>query len=649
MSQEGNPTRPPEPLSEQQEKSLVQQLEAELARTRRHLQATVEELESSNEELMSANEALQSTAEELDTSNEALQSVKGELSFANDGLRRRNDRLARARDEIARLTGIQERRAKELQAMLTMVPVGVKVCDDIERGRVRLNAKGAEILGVPEDADISWRSEPALFTMFRDGRPLADEERPFQRVLRDGRPVHAEQLSIRRADASVRDIEQSAWPVFDEAGKVTGVVSMFNDVTDRKREFETWKAQQSALADLGLFALNENDVDAVLQRVLASLCAVLDSARCEVWRLDAQRNALSLAATSDDAAGDPEDVSADSDNLFGYTLGSEQAVVVEHAATETRFTYPPHLQAQGMIRSLSVPVKANGALWGVLAVHDHLQRQFLPHDMNFLQSVADLLGGVLRRKQLEIGHGQDQRRQALAEAEFRMRQAERLASLGTLAAGIAHEVNNPLNAILMNAELGLVSLQSEGGHEKLPGLLDTIIKEAQRGGSITRNVLQFSKADHFSPKGLADLNNLIARARDHVAPVLHKHNVTLELSLEPTLPRLELNQIAMEQALVNLISNAAQSGASRVRVMTKRDARHVCVTISDDGRGIPQGEIEHIFDPFYTTRRSQGGSGLGLSLVHRIVADHDGTVEAHSAAGEGTQFILRLPLADADA
>jgi signal transduction histidine kinase len=426
-------------------------------------------------------------------------------------------------------------------------------------------------------------------------------------------------------------------------------VGVFMDVTERNRQLDLWRAQQSALAELALFAFSESDITAVLRRVVTNLCAVLDSARCEVWRLDAQRNALSLAATSGDAAGDPEDVFADSGNLFGYTLGSQQPVVVEHAATETRFTYPPHLQVQGMIRSLSVAVKADGALWGVLGVHDHQQRQFLPYDMNFLQSVADLLGGVLRRKQLEIGHGQDQRRQALAEAEARMRQAERLASLGTLAAGIAHEVNNPLNAILMNAELGLVSLQSERGRERLPSLLDTIIEEAQRGGSITRNVLQFSKADHFSPKGLADLNNLIARARDHVAPVLHEHNVTLDLSLEPTLPRLELNQIAMEQALVNLISNAAQSGASRVRVMTERDARHVCVTISDDGRGIPQGEIERIFDPFYTTRRSQGGSGLGLSLVHRIVADHDGTVEAHSGVGEGTQFILRLPLADADA
>jgi two-component system NtrC family sensor kinase len=124
---------------------------------------------------------------------------------------------------------------------------------------------------------------------------------------------------------------------------------------------------------------------------------------------------------------------------------------------------------------------------------------------------------------------------------------------------------------------------------------------------------------------------------------LQKHNARLDLELDQTLPRLELNQIAMEQAMVNLISNAAQSGASRINVRINGDGQYICMVVNDDGRGIAQEELEHIFDPFYTTRRSQGGSGLGLSLVHRIVADHNGTVEAHSAPGEGTRFVIRLP------
>jgi two-component system, NtrC family, sensor kinase len=112
-----------------------------------------------------------------------------------------------------------------------------------------------------------------------------------------------------------------------------------------------------------------------------------------------------------------------------------------------------------------------------------------------------------------------------------MHQAERLASLGTLAAGIAHEVNNPLNSIVVNAELGLITLQGQANKEKLTRLFNTIIKEVRRGGSITRNVLQFSKADRYTPKGRADINNLLGRVREHVASVLQKYGARLALEL----------------------------------------------------------------------------------------------------------------------
>jgi nitrogen-specific signal transduction histidine kinase len=114
---------------------------------------------------------------------------------------------------------------------------------------------------------------------------------------------------------------------------------------------------------------------------------------------------------------------------------------------------------------------------------------------------------------------------------------------------------------VVNAELGLITLQGQASKEKLTRLFNTITKEARRGGSITRNVLQLSKADRYTPKGRADINNLLDRVRKHVASVLQKYGARLALELDQSLPMLNLNQIAVEQAMANLISNAAQPSA----------------------------------------------------------------------------------------
>lgn len=555
--------------------------------------------------------------------------------------------LEQAHLEIARLKQIQERRASELEAILAMLPVGIAICANPTGGPIRVNREGARVMGVAEQTDLGWRDKKgrALITVSGDGDAMPPSAALIERALNTAAPVKGESLYITHPDGSQLEVEASAWPVFDDKNRLAGAIGMFIDQSERKHEFELRVAQQSTIARLGIYALSENEVVKVMQRMVDSVTEALDAARAEVWRLDEARGqfVLEVASSRGDKSLQTDDLDLNRDNPPGDTSAPGEPVTV-NSAPERQFPYPTYVDQVGMVCSMSVTICAGDQTYGALCVHDREHRQFLPYETNFLQVVADLMGAVTVRKQLEIGHGQDQRRQAFAEAEDRMRQAERLASLGTLAAGIAHEVNNPLNSILMNAELGLISLKQRGARENLMRLLDTIIREAKRGGAITRNVLQFSKADHYTPKGEANLNNLVGHVREHVASVLQKYNVKLDLELDQLLPRLEINQIAMEQAIANLITNAAQSGATRVSLKTEVDEDYVRMTIADNGSGISEGELQHVFDPFYTTRRSKGGSGLGLSLVHRIVSDHNGTVEARTQEGEGTQFMVRLPL-----
>jgi two-component system sensor histidine kinase HydH len=225
----------------------------------------------------------------------------------------------------------------------------------------------------------------------------------------------------------------------------------------------------------------------------------------------------------------------------------------------------------------------------------------------------------------------------------RIRQCERLFGLGVLTTGLIHELNNPLNAILMNAELGLLRLQKSVDPAELVGILQKIGQEAKRGGALTRGVAEFAKADHYAPNGSADLNGLVEEARKLAQVVLRRNAVQLNREPDPELPELALNSTALVQALAHLFHNAAEAGASRIRVITQSQEGKVTVSVLDNGAGIRSEHLPLIFTPFFTTRQAQGKIGLGLSLARRIVADHGGTIEAHSVPGD-TRLVISLPI-----
>lgn len=233
--------------------------------------------------------------------------------------------------------------------------------------------------------------------------------------------------------------------------------------------------------------------------------------------------------------------------------------------------------------------------------------------------------------------------QALAAQDDSVRQAERLFSIGALTGGIIHELNNPLNAILINAELGLLFLEKEIDRDKLAKILRIIVQEVKHAGNLTRSVLDFSKMSHYAPREYTGLNKVVSRARNLASSILSRLNVKVDLQLDETLPDLYLNQPAIEQALANLIVNAAEAGATRIHLVTAQAEGYATVSVLDNGSGIPTEYMEFIFEPFFTTRQAQHKLGLGLSLVRRIVADHHGEVKVQSSPGE-TRFVVRLPL-----
>jgi PAS domain S-box-containing protein len=248
----------------------------------------------------------------------------------------------------------------------------------------------------------------------------------------------------------------------------------------------------------------------------------------------------------------------------------------------------------------------------------------------------------LARHRLHLEELVAERTDSLKQSLERLRRSERLASIGTLAAGIAHEINNPLNSIVLMSEC---CLRGKGPVDPME-MLQKIKSEAVRGGRIVKNVLKFAK-DERTSKSPADLNDVVRHATSLVSFYAQSAAVDIQVELAPDLPPVMMNPVEIELVLINLIKNAAEAGSARTHVVVRTawDSQKVTLTVADDGSGMPQDIQAHIFDPFFTTKRGSGGSGLGLSLCHGIVSEHGGEISVHSQVGSGSTFTVELPAA----
>ncbi|TMA94280.1 MAG: PAS domain S-box protein [Deltaproteobacteria bacterium] len=219
------------------------------------------------------------------------------------------------------------------------------------------------------------------------------------------------------------------------------------------------------------------------------------------------------------------------------------------------------------------------------------------------------------------------------------RQAEKLAGLGTLAAGLAHELNNPIGIISSRAELMLLETETRPLPEEVREDLRVIHRHAQRVARIAQGLLSFAR--HSSgAQGSVDLNRLVDETLLLVEKTVVKDGVTLKRALALDLPPIWGDANALQQVIMNLLTNArdAVGSGGEIAVETAATANGVRLIVRDTGRGIPPEILPKIFDPFFTTKAE--GTGLGLSISYGIVRDHQGTVDVQSQPGEGTTFVL---------
>ncbi len=228
-----------------------------------------------------------------------------------------------------------------------------------------------------------------------------------------------------------------------------------------------------------------------------------------------------------------------------------------------------------------------------------------------------------------------------ADAEERLRAAEKLQAVGTLAAGVAHDFNNLLAAILLHARL--LERQPQAAAEAAAAIRAL----AEEGSEVVRELLYLARREGVPPTTL-DLARLVAQ-QEGVLRHLLPAGVALALELEPEPVPVVGDPVGLRRLLLNLVLNARDALSERggvVAVRVEHAAGRAVLEVADDGPGIPAEVQERLFEPFFTLRRQGRGSGLGLAVVHSIVTAHGGEVDVRSREGEGTRFVVRLPLGE---
>jgi two-component system NtrC family sensor kinase len=232
----------------------------------------------------------------------------------------------------------------------------------------------------------------------------------------------------------------------------------------------------------------------------------------------------------------------------------------------------------------------------------------------------------------------------LAHREEEIIQSKKLASLGILTAGVAHEITNPLNNISMIAQT-YEELYSTLGEKDRIDFMARVDAETERIRKIVKNLLDFSKPKDANPKE-ADINSVIQKTLPLVQNMIEVSNIDIKINLDTGLPHLFIDEHQIQQVFVNLITNAVQSmtAGGRLYIASRpgKGGDSVEISVIDTGKGILPEYLPHIFDPFFSTK-GEGGTGLGLSVSYGIIKNHKGEIRVESKVGVGTTITVELP------
>jgi len=434
-------------------------------------------------------------------------------------------------------------------------------------------------------SELTGYSKEELLRM--NVRDLIPEQHKKQRdhvvaqVLRTGEPGEYD-IDYLRKNGSLVPVSIAAFVVMGNDGTPTGLAAIVRDLTERRHAEEQFRLVVESSPN-GLLMVDEQGAICMVNRQIDQL----------------------FGYERDELIGQPVEM------LVPQRMRSH------HVGDRAEFIAHSESRAMGRGRDL-FGVRKDGTEFPLEIGLNPIQT---PDGMRVLASVVD----ITERKHIQK----------------QLRQAERLAELGTLASGMAHEIGTPMNVILGRAEYLIQRTADEGTKKGLT----TIVTQVERITKVMNQLLAFARR-RTPERRAVDLGEIVDDSLEMFQERIAHSCITVEKTIEADMPPVHADRDQLIQVLINLVVNSlhAMPEGGRLRLSLDRENNHVRLGVSDTGHGMPEEIRSKIFDPFFTTKDFGKGTGLGLTVVKGIVEEHGGTIAVESIVGQGTTFWIRLPL-----
>jgi two-component system NtrC family sensor kinase len=477
-------------------------------------------------------------------------------------------------------------------------------------------------------------------------RVEAGQRDAFRREIERQNYVRNFDMTLRRKDGNLLLAAESSFATRGSGGRIERLQGFVLDVTEKRRaedEMRRRNRELNALNAMAVVATQSFDLDEILNLTLRQVVSLFGTQSGSVYLADLDSPTYRRRAASGPRI---RDTSRPAEVNFPEGFGD---LVMRSRAEVVTAEYIPHLPpaVADFVRSSAEGSWIWVLFWGkeapigMMGLLSHAEHQYSSGEENLLVAISRQLATTIEK--VRLYEETCKAYEDLRKTQEQLLQSEKMSAVGQLIAGVAHELNNPLTAILGYAQL----LESEGLNPRAQDYVAKMFKQAQRTHRVVQNLLSFAR-QRTTERSEVDLRRVMEETlalRDYDLKVNHI-DVEKDLGPDPALVVADPHQL--EQVFLNIINNAVdailESGRSgKMKIKISSANGFVAAQVSDDGPGIK--DPKRIFDPFYTTKVVGKGTGLGLSICYGIVKEHGGDITAHNAAEGGAVIEVRLPTA----